>query len=302
MTDRAEQHLIAFPSIVELMGGSPAAERARAAFDRAASATCPVLLISEPGLDAAAVARTIHDRSARFGEPFVVAECAAEDTAHLEERIFGSLGVAGTLALVDVQELSSSLQARLAQVLNDGDITGGLIATLSGLDRVPQDAILRRDLLPYFAERVELPPLRQRPADLPTLIGRLVEESATTAHLPAPTFTREAMILLSALPWRRNFDELREVLDLLVRAAAGGIVRLEDVLNHIPVERMTTGYTADTNLREARLGFERQFIASVLQRHRGRMEDAARSLGIQRTNLYRKVRQLGIGLQKGEQK
>ena len=134
MTDRAEQHLIAFPSIVELMGGSTAAEQARAAFDRAASATCPVLLIAEPGLDATAVARTIHDRSARFGEPFVVAECAAEDTAHLEDLIFGTLALPGTLALVNLQELSSSLQARLAQVLNDSDIKGGLIATVSGLD------------------------------------------------------------------------------------------------------------------------------------------------------------------------
>ena len=284
------------------MGGSTAAEQARAAFDRAVSATGPVLLIAETGLDMKAVARMLHDRSARFSGPFVVADCAAEDTTHLQKLMFGTLATGGTLVLANLQELPSSLQARLARALNDGQITGGLIATASGLDRAAQDGILRRDLLPHFGERVELPPLRQRPADLPTLIGCLVEESAKAAHVPVPTFTREAMILLGALPWRRNFDELREVLDLLVRAAAGGIVRLEDVLDHIPVERMTTGYTAATSLREARLCFERQFIASVLQRHRGRMEDAARSLGIQRTNLYRKVRQLGIGLQRDQQK
>ena len=314
MTDGAEQHLIAFPSIVEVIGGSTAAEHARAAVGRAASAACPVLIVGEAGLDATAVARAVHDRSARFAGPFVVVECAAEEASHLEEQIFGTLAFGGTLVLVNLQELPTPLQTRLARVLRDGQIeTDGpdraltfdvrLIASASSsLDEAAQEGTLRRELIARFTQRIELPPLRQRPADISTLVGCLVGESAMAARVPVPTFTREALTLLAALPWRRNLDELREVLDLLVRATVGGTVRLEDVLDHIPVERMTSGRATATSLREARLSFERHYIATVLHRHRGRMDDAARALGIRRTNLYRKVRQLGIGLQKAHQK
>ena len=220
----------------------------------------------------------------------------------------------GTLVLINLPELPTPLQARLARALRDGQIEidrpeGAimfdvrLIASVNGsLDEATQEGSLRRELVARFAQQIELPPLRQRPADIPTVIGRMVGESAMAAQLPVPTFSREALTLLAALPWRRNFDELREVLDLLVRAAIGGVVRLEDVLDHVPVERMTSGHSTATSLREARLSFERHYIATVLHRHRGRMEDAARSLGMQRTNLYRKVRQLGIGLQRGQRK
>lgn len=314
MTDRAEQHLTAFSSIVELIGGSPAAEAARGSLGRAAGATSPVLIVVEPGLDGSAVARAVHDRSARRAGPFVVVECATAVAAHLAEQIFGTFAAAGTLMIANLQELPAPLQTRLARVLRDGQIAidgsdaslpfdARLIASVAGsLDEAVQDGTLRRELIARFPQRIELPPLRQRPADIPTLIGCIVAESAVAAQLPVPTFTRESLTLLAALPWRRNLEELREVLDLLVRASVGGVVRLEDVLDHIPVERMTSGEGAATSLREARLSFERHYIATVLNRHRGRMEDAARSLGIQRTNLYRKVRQLGIGLQRVHQK
>ena len=147
-----------------------------------------------------------------------------------------------------------------------------------------------------FNLRLELPPLRQRAADIPMLIGCLVGDAAATARVPVPTFSREALTLLAALPWRRNFHELREVLEVLVLAVVGSAVRLEDVLDHVALEPVVWSQASATNLREARLSFERHYIAKVLNRHRGRMDDAARSLGMQRTNLYRKVRQLGIGL------
>jgi two-component system response regulator AtoC len=314
VTDRAEQHLTAFPGIVELIGGSTAAEIASASFQRAAGDGSPVLIVAEPGLDGAAVARAIHDRSARCAGPFLAVECAAGGTALLGEQIFGTRAQGGTLMLANLQELPTPLQARLARVLRDGQIAADgvstartfdarVMASLSGsLDEAVQEGTLRRDVIARFAHRIDLPPLRQRPADIPALIGCLVGESAMAAHLPLPTFTREALTLLAALPWRRNFEELREVLDLLVRAAVGGVVGLEEVLDHIPVERTASGHGHASSLREARLSFERQYIAKVLNRHRGRMEEAARSLGIQRTNLYRKARQLGIGLQRANQK
>jgi DNA-binding NtrC family response regulator len=308
VTDGAELYLSPFPTIVELVGGSAPAERARAGFRRAATNVEAVLVIAETGLDVPAVARALHENSLRRDGPFAVVDCSLPDSATLEQQLFSRLPFAGTLALVNLQELPAPTQARLARALRDGqidtDASGGGTAfdvrVIAGVNGQPEDAIqegtLRRDLCARFNLRLELPPLRQRAADIPMLIGCLVGDAAAGARVPVPTFSREALMLLAALPWRRNFHELREVLEVLVRAVVGGAVRLEDVLDHVALEPVVWSQGSTTNLRDARLSFERHFIAKVLNRHRGQMEEAARSLGIQRTNLYRKVRQLGIGL------
>ncbi|RPI53464.1 MAG: sigma-54-dependent Fis family transcriptional regulator [Acidobacteria bacterium] len=270
-------------------------------------------IVAEPGLDAPAVARAIHEAGARRDGPFVLIDCALPDAAALEQQIFSTAARRGTLALVNVDGLPGPLQARLARVLRDGQIdpdasgagTAFDVRAIAAVSSEPDDAIqegvLRRDLWTRFSLRLDLPPLRQRSADIPMLVGCLVGDAADSARVPVPRFSREALILLGALPWRRNFDELREVLEVLVRAVIGGAVRLEDVLDHVALEPVVWSQGSPTNLREARLSFERHYIARVLSRHRGRMEDAARSLGMQRTNLYRKVRQLGLGVPRTRQ-
>ena len=100
--------------------------------------------------------------------------------------------------------------------------------------------------------------------------------------------------MLSAPAWPGNLDELRAVLDRVLRAAPAGPVRQEDVLAHLPIDGGCARIAPQVSLREARRQFEREYIASVLERHRWRMSEAARTLGIERANLYRKTRQLGI--------
>ncbi len=313
MADGAELYLRnTSPTLVELLGGSAATERARDAFRRAAATVDPAAIVAEPGLDVRAVARAIHDAGARRHGAFAIVDCAIADAAALERQIF-SAPHQGTLALVNIDELPAPLQARLARALRDGqidvDASGSgvtydvrvLAAVCGEPDEAIQEGMLRRDLWTRFNLRLDVPPLRQRSADIPLLVGCLVGDAAASARLPVPRFSREALLLLSALPWRRNFDELREVLDVLVRAVVGGVVGLEEVLDHVPLEPVAWSQGNLTNLRDARLSFERHYIAKVLSRHRGRMEDAARSLGMQRTNLYRKVRQLGIGVPRTRQ-
>ncbi|MEO8076525.1 MAG: helix-turn-helix domain-containing protein, partial [Acidobacteriota bacterium] len=94
-------------------------------------------------------------------------------------------------------------------------------------------------------------------------------------------------------PWAENFDELAGVLEAAL-AAAGPIVTQEDVLAHVPIEGAFARLDLTASLREAKRRFERDYIAAVLDHHRWRMIDAARTLGIERANLYRKTRQLGI--------
>jgi DNA-binding NtrC family response regulator len=322
-------NLDAFPTALELIGGSPTTERARGVTARASHCGDPVLISAEVGLDPLAVARAIHDGSSRAAGRFASMDCAGQEAAELEQQMFGRararradkddelewidqhslIGSAfgGTFVLANLDELPSQLQGRLARLLRDGqveiDSTGRgvpldvrVMATVCGnIEDEIRDGKLRRELCSRFGLRLDLPPLRHRPADIPTLIGCVVAEASAASRVGIPTFSREALSLLAALPWRRNFEELREVLDVLALAAAGGTVHLEDVLGHVPIERMSTRRAGTATLREARVTFEREYIAAVLQRHRGRMDEAARTLGIQRTNLYRKVRQLGLG-------
>jgi DNA-binding NtrC family response regulator len=308
VTDGAELSLGTFPAALELIGSSPATERARQATARAASCEDPVLISAEIGLDAQAVGRAIHEQSPRASRRFLVVDCARHDASELDEQIFGRGAFDGTLLLANLDGLPAQLQVRLSRALRDRhldvDASGEgvpfdirvLASTSGNVEDDIRDEKIRRELSARFTLRLELPPLRLRPADIPMLVGCLAAESASVSGIPPPTFTREALTVLAALPWRRNLHELREVLEVLVAAAAGGSVGLEDVLNHVPVERTSTRAPRGVSLRQARMSFEREYIAAVLHRHGWRIDDASRTLGIQRTNLYRKLRQLGIAL------
>jgi DNA-binding NtrC family response regulator len=309
--------------VLELMGPSPATEQARRAMTEAVSGMNPLMISAETGLDPVAVARAIHNASARAAGAFVPVDCASADALRLDQQLFGpnptdcgeleyvgegSLlagAFGGTLVIANVSELPSHLQSRLARILRERRIyteaRGHLaldvriMATVRGnVEDDFRDGRLRRELQSRFALTLEVPALRHRSSDIPMLIGCLVADAAAAAGVDVPAFSREALSLLSALPWRRNLDELGEVLDLFVGAAAGGTIQLDDVLRHVAIERVTPRQAVSATLRDARSTFEREYIASVLSRYGWRMDEAARNLGIQRTNLYRKVRQLGI--------
>ena len=303
-----------------LRGVSDAVQRARQALDLAADRRTPVLLFAEEGCRPRAIVEYLHAR-ARGRREIVALNCGAAEPTEIDRRLFGvstkravapdlePLGRgsalveagAGLLFLESVDELPASAQRRLARLLRDGEArveSGRSIAlpfrlvasTVRDLDDEVRDGRFRADLLRRFAScRITIPPLRQRPGDLALIIERLVHETGG----PARTFTQPAITVLAALPWARNIDELVVVLKKLL-AGAGAIVTQEDVLAHLPIEGAFSRRDLTASLRDARRCFERDYIAAVLERHRWRMSEAARALGIERANLYRKTRQLGI--------
>ena len=293
-------------AVAELLGGSPAAETARAYVARASDTRDPALIAAERGLDALAVCRAIHGGSDLAAYSFVPVDCCRL-TADAFDRELTSFTPRRTIVMSNLDELPSPLQHRLAQLLQEDGATlsqadARVMATVTGnVEDAIAEGKLSRDLCMRFPLQLEVPPLRRRPADIPMLIGCVAAEAAAASGVAVPSFSREALALLAALPWRRNFEELREVLDVLVLVAEGGTIQLDDVLGHVPIERLWTRPPGAASLREARHHFEREYIASVLSRHRGRMDEAARTLGVQRTNLYRKVRQLGIGRARSKQ-
>ncbi len=312
----------------ELVGESPAVCTLLRALDQVAAGQGSVLLVAEPGSDVESVARHVHRRSRLAAGPFVTADCGGRDPLDVTRVLFGSpvpeappgievvgrdghlaLAGGGTLLLREADELPGLLQDRLARIARDGELrtaadeapfrTRLIAACAPAPGAEAERGRFRPDLYRRLSTaRIEVPPLRRRREDLPAIAARLAEEICHVAGVPAKTFTQTALALLGALPWPGNLRELRGLIARLVTSIDDPTIRLEDLLAHLRLEATPAHPAAPGSLREARLRFEREYIASVLQHHHWRVGDAARTLGIQRPNLYRKARQLGIVLMK----
>jgi two-component system nitrogen regulation response regulator NtrX len=319
----------------ELSGGSPRVRDCLAQLEQAALAERGTLVVAERGLDTEGVARTLHERSPRRTQPFVVLACAGSPQ-EVERALFGvparrrgdeleALSAAsalvraqgGVLFLDEVTELPAAAQRRLARVLRDGEVLrqrpahpargndaparplGRLtldVRVIAGTSNSLASAVDDGRLVDELARRlplvIDVPALRQRREDVSEIAARILAERA-----PGRQFTPAALTVLSALPWRRNVTELRALIDRLATSGSGHTILQEEVLAEVQLDRPPL--RPASNLREARRQFERDHIAAVLRDYGWQMREAARALGIERANLYRKARQLGIPLRRG---
>ena len=302
-----------------LLGPSDAAAGVRQGLAEAGTGRGPVLVSSEIGCRPIDIARALHEASSP-GQPFLLIDCSSSVASDMDERLFGAasrrapeeleivghdaavvLAGAGTLYLEHVEELPASAQRRLARVLRDGEVTVAgaraaspalfrlVGATTKDLEAEARDGRFRTELLRRFTSRLTVPAIRQRSQDVPAMVERL----AADAGRPGITITTAALTILSAMPWPGNLDELAAVF-MRILETTEALVRQEDVLVHLPIQGGFTRPDLTASLRDARRQFERDYIAAVLERHHWRMSEAARTLGIERANLYRKTRQLGI--------
>ena len=211
----------------------------------------------------------------------------------------------GTLFLQDVTELPAAVQARLARIARDGEVMvdGQPMATEVRLVASASPAVdaevhthrLRSDLFRRLAAvRIDLPPLRDRLEDLPAIAARVLEEVLAERGLKPRAFTQAALALVAAVTWPGNLSELQAAIGRAVGEPGDHDIQVEHLLPALHLQRTSARFVPTGNLREARLRFERDYISAVLQHHAWRMADAAQTLGIQRPNLYRKARQLGI--------
>ena len=310
----------------ELIGRSAAIVRVQELIRRAAVIDGGALITAEAGAGVEAVARELHLRGRTAAAPYIAVHCDAADPASVDRLLFGqppldaptdlesvsadsSIAAArgGTLYLHDVTELRASTQAQLARIARDGEvrIDGAPVATALRFIASAQPAIdgdvhahrFRGDLYRRLsAVRIDLPPLRDRPDDVPALAVRLLEETCAAGGRPARSFTPAALALFGALTWPGNLAELRGAVERVVADGSDEVIQIEQILPVLQLHRAHSPFVPSGNLREARQRFERDYIASVLQHHDWRMAPAAQALGIQRPNLYRKARQLGIPL------
>ena len=308
---------------VELVGVSAAISRVDELVRRVAALDGSVLLTARRGADVESVARDIHLRSARSAQPFVSVSCGADSVERLlfgdplghtptdletmaaDSRIAAARG--GTLFLEDVTDLPAGVQARLARVVRDGEarVDGEplpvalrlIVSAAPGIETEVRTNRFRNDVYRRVAAlRIDLPPLSDRAEDIPALAVRVLEETCAASGLTPRLFTPAALALVGAMSWPGNLAELRETIERAVAAATGETIQVEALLPSLRFERTPVTFTPQGTLREARQRFEHDYIAAVLEHHGWRMADAAQTLGIQRPNLYRKARQLGIPL------
>jgi DNA-binding NtrC family response regulator len=299
---------------------------------RAAAMRAGVMIRGEAGTGRTVVGRAIHAAQAGATGAFVHVDCGAHEPDQLDLELFGKTAPArsaeppghalervgrnsrvyeangGTLYLRNVTDAPARTQARLARVLRDREAmlvdTSEPVALdvrpMAGVDLSFDAAVkegrIRDDLFRRLSViRIDVPPLRSRREDIPALANYFLRDICASLRIPPKTLSRPALSILSALPWRGNAGELRALLDTIVNASTGGRgIGLEDVLAHVRLDGGAVVFSNNGTLRQARARFEREYIASVLEQHQGRISDAAKALGIQRTNLYRKMRSLRI--------
>ncbi len=209
--------------------------------------------------------------------------------------------------LSHLQEMPARVQARLARVLRDGEVRVAssrrtiparmrIVASAEpGWDEAVAEGQIRADLCKRCAAtRINVPPLRDRREDIPELAAWFLEEISAERGLGPRALDGSAMALLCAFPWHGNAPELRALLVTLAARSDASTLGLDDVLAAVQLDGSTKHGLATGTLREAKEQFERDYVAAVLERHRGRVGEAAAALGIQRTNLYRKMRALRL--------
>jgi DNA-binding NtrC family response regulator len=253
-------------------------------------------------------------------------ECGSGDASSLDHELFGVHVVStsvdlesvsadcrvaaahgGTLFLQDVADLPAGAQSRLARVVRDGEVRIDGAAAGAGFRLIASTSVnlesdvdghrFRADLFRRLsAVRIDLPPLRERQEDVPALASRLLDDICANRGYATRSFTQAALALVGALTWPGNLLELHDAIDRVVTESPGDVIQIEHLLPALRLQRTSQLFTPNGSLREARARFERDYIASVLQHHEWRMAEAAETLGMQRPNLYRKAKQLGIPL------
>jgi DNA-binding NtrC family response regulator len=321
----------------DLYTHSPSMREVMPVIARAATMRAGVLIRGEDGSGRQVAARAIHVQNNAAAGAFVTVNCAVYDTGELDAELFGvaqsqksedpaSRGLervgrrgrlyqarGGTIYIQNVVEAPSRVQARLARLLRDreavlaetGEPIGIDVRPIAGVDpdfdAAVQEGRVRDDLFRRLSViRIDMPPLRGRREDVPALANHFLREICASLRLPPKTLSRPALSLIAALPWRGNATELRTLLNAVVVGLQGGRgIGIEDVLAHVRLDGGPVVSTGGGTLKQARARFEKEYIAATLEQHRGRISDAAKALGIQRTNLYRKMRSLRVNRKDG---
>ena len=295
----------------------------------------PVLICGESGTGKELVAAAIHRASDRAAGPFVRCNCAALNPGVLESELFGHVkgsftgavrdrkgrfmeADGGTLFLDEIGDLDVGLQTRLLRVLQEGEfeLVGStethkvdvrvLSATNRNLTQAVAEGQFREDLFYRLnAVTIEVPPLRQRKADIPLFCHFFIDRLNDRFDKQIQGVSKEALEYLEAYGWPGNVREMENAIMRALALAKGREIEVEDLPTTIventgrqdepaAAEEAKATDRPDSLFHEARQRFEEQFIRDALEKTGGNISHAAQQIQLGRRNLQRKIKQFGI--------
>jgi len=292
--------------------------------ERVAASDSPALILGETGVGKGVLARWLHARGPRSAEAFVDLNCASLSRELMETELFGhekgaftgavaakeglvEVAHRGTLFLDEIGDVDAAVQPKLLKVLEEGrfrrlgDVRDReadvrlILATHQDLAAAVREKRFRSDL--YFrisALPLQIPPLRERPEDIPVLARALLERIGFDVGRPHLSLSEDALAALQAYRWPGNTREMRNVLERAAILGKGDTLSAKDVRFSAPVEAAPADDDSGRTLEEV----ERRHIERVLAEEGGHVERAARRLGVPRSSLYERVKRLGIGLRR----
>ena len=312
-----------------LVGVSKAMGEVQTLLEKVARTDVTVLIHGESGTGKELVARALHAAGPRRDRPFVAVHCAALPPTLLEAELFrirggrlhrrgpgphgfcGPGAEDGTLFLDEVGDIPLPVQTKLLRLLQEREIQPLGSDTVLAL-RAQVTAATHRDLKTLIEQGefredlyyrlnvvpVHLPPLRDRPEDVPPLLDHFLERANRTLGRTLPGFHPDVLARLQVYPWPGNVRELANLVERLVAMKEEGEITMAD----LPEELLQTGRTGNPPFRfpahlpfeEARRTFERDFFARLLEETGGNVSKAARQAGISRPNLYRRLKEVGL--------
>ena len=292
-----------------------------AKIEQVAPTNSRVLIMGENGTGKELAARALHRNSGRSDGPFIQVNCAAIPTELIESELFGHERGAftgaiartqgkfqqangGTILLDEIGDMSLLTQSKVLRVLEEQEFTrvGGkdtiktdvrvIAATNKDLNKEVLEGKFREDLFYRLnVIPIYIPPLRERVEDIPLLATYFMTIFCRENGKPEKTISQEAMRFLQGYRWPGNVRELRNLIERLVIMTPADVIDASDLPDNmtehsVPASALT--------LKEARMQFECRFILQALQRNDWNISETARHLGIERTNLHRKVKQHNI--------
>jgi DNA-binding NtrC family response regulator len=313
-----------------MIGASPLMHELFQRIEEVAKTSAKVLILGETGTGKELVARSIHHNSLRKGKPYLKLNCAAIPAELLESEIFGHRKGAftgaiadrkgkfieadgGTLFLDEIGDMSMHLQAKLLRVLEDNEVemigdntprqvdVRVIAATNKNLEKLVEEGKFREDL--YYrlnVFKISIPPLRERPEDILPLAHHFLKEFSETHNKSVLSIKRRASALLLNYNWPGNVRELRNLIEKIVISTPANEIDIDEVRNALEASKAnswTSLTTADDEILElsgAMQDFEKRYILSALHKYDWKMQETAKALGIDRSNLFKKLRKHAI--------
>jgi len=316
---RQLQQAVASDAFEGMIGIGPRMQAVFSTIRKLGGTDAPVLILGESGTGKEVTALAIHRQSLRCNGPFIPINCGAIPETLLESELFGyekgaftgahtqrkgriESANGGTLFLDEIGELPVALQVKLLRFLQEQTIEriGGrtshvvdtriITATNADLKKALAENLFREDLYYRIAVVVlQLPPLRRRPEDIPTLARTFLRKYATEAKRPNLTFSQATLRLLQQHSWPGNVRELENRIKRAVVMAEGRYVTAADL--ELTLE---AAVQVRRTLKDVREAAERQAVLAALKRNKWRIAPAASDLDVSRPTIYELMEKLNI--------